>query len=82
MASMGGVFEPPAIWSIARDLGLVVQPFLLIFGGAPAAIQIISGRPWEMAAVVAFAICVTTWLTLMVVVIWGPPHLGLVVVTK
>lgn len=76
MASMGGVFEPPAIWSHARDLGLVALPFLLVFGGAPAAIQIMRGRPWHMAAVIAFATCAAIWLVLMVVVIWGPPIWG------
>jgi hypothetical protein len=76
MASMGGVFEPPAIWSFARDIGLTVLPILLVFGGAPAAIQIMRRRPWRMAAVVAFAICATTWLVLMVVVVWGPPLWG------
>ena len=76
MASMGGISKPPAIWSIARDLGLMALPLLLIFGGAPSAIQIMRGRSWRMVAVVTFAICATTWLALMVVVIWGPPIWG------
>lgn len=76
IASIGGVFEPPAIWSLFRDLGLVALPFLLIFGGAPVAIQIMRGQPWQKIAVIAFAICATTWLVHMVVVIWGPPTWG------
>ena len=75
MASMGGVFEPPAIWTFARDFGFVALPFLP-FGGAPAAIKIMRGRPWKIAAVVAFAICATIWVALMLVVIWGPPVWG------
>ena len=47
MASMGGVFQPPAIWSFARDLGLMALPILLVFGGAPAAIQIMRSRAAE-----------------------------------
>lgn len=76
MVSMGGVFKPPAIWSLARDIGLVALPFLLVFGGAPAAIQILRGRSWHTAAVVALSTCATTWLVLMVVVIWGPRTWG------
>ena len=72
MASMGGVFEPPAIWSIARDLGLIILPPLLLLGGAPPAIQIIRGAQWRKAAIVMLVVCATTWLTLMVVVWWGP----------
>ena len=76
MASMGGVFEPPALWSLARDFGVVVLPLLLILGGVPATIQIMRGRPWKRTAVITFATCATTWLALMVVVIWGPPIWG------
>jgi len=71
MASIGGVFAPPAIWSLARDLGVTVLPILLIFGGAPAAVQIARGRPWRKLAIIAFALCGITWLVLNVVVLWG-----------
>jgi hypothetical protein len=74
--SIGGVFEPPAIWSLCRDLGLTVMPIVLTFGGVPAAVQIMRGRPWERAASISFAICVITWIVLWFVVDLGPSIWG------
>jgi len=76
IASLGGVFEPPAIWKFARDLGITVLPFLLMFGGVPAAIQIWRGRRWEPAAAVSFIICGISCLVLIVVVKRGPELFG------
>lgn len=76
MASIGGVFEPPALWSFARDLGMITLPLLSIFGGAPAAIQIIRKRPWKKVAVVSLLTYLAIHLALMTIVIWGPPLWG------
>jgi hypothetical protein len=71
MASFGGVFEPPAIWSIFYELGLTVLPVLLTLGGSLAAVKIMQGRPWKKVALFSFAICAITWITHWTVVIWG-----------
>jgi len=73
---LGGYSEPPAIWSLGTLLGLTVMPILLIFGGIPAAVQMMRGRPWKMAAAIALAMCATTWTFVVIVVFWGPSLWG------
>lgn len=76
MASMGGVFEPPATWRIARDLGILVLPPILVLGGLPAGYKIARGRPWKQVAIYSFAISALIWLIFWVLVWWGPELFG------
>ncbi|KPK12687.1 MAG: hypothetical protein AMJ68_01195 [Acidithiobacillales bacterium SG8_45] len=76
MYSMGGIYDPPAIWSFFRDVGLTVMPIMLVFGGLPAAIQIAKGRAWKTIALLSFASCAITYVIIQVVVVWGPSIWG------
>lgn len=76
IASIGGYADPPAIWTIARDLGLSVMPVLLLFGGVPAAVQIVRGRRWQTTAFVSLIVCGVSWAALMIVVWSGPDIFG------
>lgn len=73
---IGGYGEPPRIFWICLNLGFTAMPILLIFGGLPAAIQMIRGRPWQTAALASFALCITTWAALTFVVVFGPSIWG------
>ena len=60
LGGMGGVYDPPAIWSLAQFLAMYVLPLLYVLGGLPAAIQIMRDRPWRDAFWISFGICVFT----------------------
>jgi hypothetical protein len=76
IAGIGGVWTPPDTWVIFHRLGMIVLPFLLTLGGVPAAIQIARGHAWKKTALIAFAMCVTSWLVLVGVVFLGPSVFG------
>lgn len=66
LVSMGGG-TLSAVEGFALKVGKIALPFILPFGGIPAAIQIMYDRPWKKVALVMFAICFTLWLFLMIV---------------
>ncbi len=75
-ASSGGNSESPGAWALARNLGVSLFPVLLIFGGAPAAVQIARGRPWRMVAAVALGLCWAAWLLAKAIAVWAPNPFG------
>lgn len=76
IAAIGGVSAPPDIWMFFYSLGIVVLPILLTLGGVPAAIQIARGKAWRKTASVALAVCVTSWVVVVGVVLLAPSILG------
>ncbi|WP_338466245.1 hypothetical protein RXV95_11810 [Novosphingobium sp. ZN18A2] len=76
IASIGGVFDPPVVWTLARDIGSLVLPLLLSLGGIPAAVQIWRRRPWKMAALVSLATCALAWFVFVFLVLWAPGVFG------
>jgi hypothetical protein len=75
-ASFGGVFEPPAIWRLCRDLGLTLVPAVLLLGGTPAAIQIARNQQWKLVAITTFSASVFLYLWLTLIVLWGHEIFG------
>jgi hypothetical protein len=55
-------------WKIARDFGVIALPFLLVFGGVPAAIQIWRGRPYRTAIVASLFICLLSTVVVVSIV--------------
>jgi len=74
--SIGGVFEPPAIWSFAKDFCMPGFPYLIPLASLPATMQIARGRDWQKFALVAAAVCFSVWLVLMLVIFQGPRIFG------
>ena len=71
-----GNFAPPKVFWVSLHLGIYLMPIVLIFGGLPAAIQLMRGRPWKVAALVSFAICLIIWAVPTFIVVLGPSIWG------
>jgi len=76
IASIGGVSDPPVIWTLANGHGSSLLALLLPFGGIPASIEIWRGRKWKKVAAITFGACVIVWSALVFVVFIAPQLLG------
>ncbi len=76
LTMFGGYREPPFIWQLFRDFGLVVLPFMLVLGWLPGAVQVLRGKDWRKATFISLSACLVALLAVVFVVFFGPGVFG------